>query len=67
MLVTAQQGDTLDKLAWRHLGATAGVVEATLVANPTLAELGPVLPLGTPVNLISPSAAVTTQTVSLWA
>lgn len=66
MLVRAQQGDTLDRLAWRHLGATAGVVEATLSANPGLADLGPVLPLGTQVDLVAPSAPVSSQTVSLW-
>lgn len=66
MLVRAQQGDTLDRLAWRHLGATAGVVETTLAANPGLADLGPVLPLGTQVDLIAPASPVSSQTVSLW-
>ena len=67
MRVRAQQGDTVDRLAWRHLGTTAGVVEATLQANPGLAELGAVLPEGTEVDLITPPAAVDTTTVSLWA
>ncbi len=66
MQVRAQQGDTLDRLAWRHLGTTAGVVEATLAANPGLAELGTVLPIGTVVELVQPAAPVNTQTVSLW-
>ncbi len=66
MFVRAQQGDTLDRLAWRHLGTTAGVVEATLQANPGLAELGPVLPLGHEIELVTPSTPVATQTVSLW-
>jgi phage tail protein X len=55
MRVHARQGDTLDALCWRHLGRTAGAVEAALEANPGLAALGPVLPHGTPVDL--PEAA----------
>jgi phage tail protein X len=66
MQVRAQQGDTLDRLAWRHLGSTAGVVETTLEANPGLAELGPVLPIGTVVELVQPTGPVNTQTVNLW-
>ena len=45
--VQALQGDTLDQLCQRHIGSTAGTVEAALTANPGLAALGPVLPLGT--------------------
>jgi len=66
MRVRSQQGDTLDRLAWRHLGATAGVVEATLLANPALADLGPVLPLGTVIELVQPPSPINTQTVILW-
>jgi phage tail protein X len=49
--VSAHQGDTLDLLCWRHLGTTAGVVEAALQLNPGLADLGPVLPEGQAVTL----------------
>jgi phage tail protein X len=66
MRVRSLQGDTLDRLAWRHFGATAGVVEATLAANPGLAGLGEVLPVGTEVDLVAPATPVTTRTVSLW-
>lgn len=66
MQVRAQQGDTLDRLAWRHFGVTAGVVEATLAANPGLVELGPVLPVGTVVQLVQPPTPVNTQAMSLW-
>jgi len=67
MKVIAQQGDTLDMLCWRHLGRTRGVVEQVLEMNRDLAALGPVLPLGTPVELPDtlPSAPARTM-VQLW-
>lgn len=62
----ALQGDTLDALCQRHLGTTSGgTVEATLAANPGLAALGPVLPAGTQLTLVSPTQT-TDQTVKLW-
>lgn len=67
MRVIAQQGDTLDLLCHRHLGRTAGVVEAALDANRGLAALGPVLPMGTAVELPdSLPAAAQTKLVQLW-
>ncbi|KWC25379.1 phage tail protein [Burkholderia ubonensis] len=51
MKVASLQGDTLDALCWRHYGSTAGTVEAVLEANPDLAELGVVLPMGTVVEM----------------
>jgi phage tail protein X len=51
MKVTALQGETLDALCWRHYGSTAGTVEAVLEANPGLAELGAVLPVGTVIDM----------------
>ncbi|MDN3238088.1 tail protein X [Pseudomonas sp. WAC2] len=68
--VRAQQNDTLDRLCWRHYGATGGVTEQVLEANPGLAELGPVLPIGHPVTLpdVSTTAAEAqeAQQVNLW-
>lgn len=65
--VRALQGDTLDAICWRHYGRTAGVVELALEANPGLADLGPVLPLGTPVNLPpAPPAREERRTIQLW-
>lgn len=68
MRVHAQQEDTVDALCWRHLGRTAGVVEATLEANPGLANLGSVLPHGTPVDLptLPSSAPVQRALIQLW-
>lgn len=51
MKVRAIQGDTVDAICWRYLGATAGVVEQVLQLNPKLSELGPLLPMGTVVTL----------------
>lgn len=64
--VHALQGDTLDLICQRHLRTTAGTVEATLALNPGLAELGPILPLGTPVTLPAQPARATTNTLKLW-
>lgn len=67
MIVTAQQGDTVDLICHRHLGRTAGVVELVLETNPGLAALGPVLPMGTPVILPDTTPAATrTNLVQLW-
>lgn len=68
MTIRSIEGDTLDLICWRELGRTAGVVEAALEANPGLADLGPVLPMGTPVEL--PELAIvqveTRDVVQLW-
>lgn len=68
MQVRAQQYDTLDLLCWRHLGATANVVEAALELNPGLADCGPYLPHGRLVTLPDPTVTTTktAQIVQLW-
>lgn len=66
--VRASQGDTLDALCYRVFGRTAGVTEAALEANTGLADLGPVLPMGTLVTLPDPADAVQPDVdiVQLW-
>lgn len=68
MIVTAHQGDTVDGLCWRHLGRTAGVTESVLESNPGLAALGPVLPMGTQVELPDQVQAAAQQNniIQLW-
>lgn len=67
MVVRSLQGDTVDKLCYRHLGKTAGVTEATLELNHGLASYGPLLPAGVPVILPEVTAATATApTVQLW-
>ena len=66
VIVTALQGDSVDSLCYRHLGSSAAV-EATLEANPGLAALGAILPMGTVVTLpeiVSESA--TQNIIQLW-
>ncbi|CVC02876.1 Phage Tail Protein X [Serratia marcescens] len=66
MNVIAQQGDTLDALCYRHYGRTEGVVEAVLLVNPVLAEVGVILPHGTAVTLPVIDTAPQSETVQLW-
>lgn len=68
MNVTARQGDTLDLLCWRHLGATRDTVEPALALNPGLAGSGTVLAEGTVVILpdAPPPATANRQYLRLW-
>jgi phage tail protein X len=63
--VRSQQGDTLDALCWREMGATTGVVETVLELNRDLADLGTFLPTGTLVQLPERSPATETPVISL--
>ncbi|MFV0680014.1 tail protein X [Ottowia sp.] len=63
--VHAHQHDTLDAIAWRYLGRTAGVVEATLEANTGLAHVAADLPEGHPITLVAPPAAPRAL-IQLW-
>jgi phage tail protein X len=67
MQVITQQDDTVDRLCWRHLQRTAGVVEAVLEAHPGLADAGPFLPQGIEI-LLPDSVANTLQQplLQLW-
>ena len=68
MIVTAQQGDTLDLICWRELGATAEIVETAYELNRGLADAGPVLAEGVSVVLpdLAPAPAATRETLKLW-
>ncbi len=67
-IVQSRQGDTVDLICWRNYGRTAGTVETVLAANPGIADLGAVLPIGTSVTLpdLDLPAGNQTATVSLW-
>lgn len=65
--VRSRQGDTVDRICWEHYGRTADVVEEVLRENPGLAQMGPVLPAGTPVRLPkAPPEKDKRDTVRLW-
>lgn len=49
-VVYARERDTVDAICYRHLRSTS-IVEQVYRDNPRLANLGPVLPQGTPVVL----------------
>jgi phage tail protein X len=68
MQVRSQQGDTLDALVFRYLGAGGGYVEQALALNPDLAAFGAVLPAGTVVNMPAATQAPATDqgSISLW-
>lgn len=68
MIATARQGDTLDLICWRHLGATAEVTEQAYELNRDLANAGPVLAEGAAIVLpdVVPAAASLRETVNLW-
>jgi len=51
---TTKEGDTVDLIAWRERGQTAGMTEAILDLNPGLASRGPVLPIGLKIELPDP-------------
>lgn len=65
--IRAHQGETLDQICYRTFGVTAGITEQVLDLNPGIAELGPSLPQGTPVQLPDTSPQPQrTSTVQLW-
>lgn len=67
MRVASQQGDTVDLLVYRHFGQTRGLVETVLELNPGLADLGPVLPQGTVVELpTAQTEQAPKQLIQLW-
>lgn len=69
-ITVAGYGLTLSKIVWRRFRKPMpGVVEKTLNATPGLSAKGPILPLGTVINLVVPGEAPTTPSravVRLW-
>lgn len=67
MQVRANQGDTVDSLCWRFYGSTKGMNEMVFEANPGIAALGPILPVGHVVEMPDKPAQVNNkQIVQLW-
>lgn len=62
-----RDGDMLDYICWKHYGQQSGAVEAVLVANPGLADLGPVYPAGVEILLPDlPKPVAEVQPIRLW-
>lgn len=66
MKIYAQQGDTVDEICFRYYGRTQQVTEQVYAANAGLADAGPVLPHGRPVDLPDLPDSSTGETVNLW-
>ncbi|MGB1239880.1 MAG: tail protein X [Pseudomonadales bacterium] len=61
------QGDTLDLICHRHYGSAHRTTEQVMEANPQLAELGPVIPENTEIELPPiTSTSPRTQRLQLW-
>lgn len=65
-IATATQNQSLDEICFKHYGRTAGTVEAVLLFNPGLADLGVHLPLGTKIKLPVIENNTTTSLINLW-
>jgi phage tail protein X len=70
-LTVGGDGITLPLLLWRRFRRPVpGLIEQALDANPGLAALGPVLPVGTVVSIPIPEAPeeteATLQPITLW-
>ena len=62
----AHQNDTLDLICQRHYGTTQPLI-AVYIANPGLAEQGPVIAQGTFIHLPdTPITQTVESTVQLW-
>jgi len=68
-ILTAKSGDKLDLMLWRDLGLGPEHVARVMNANPGLADLGAILPLGTIITVPTIAAPNTTPTrplIQLW-
>ncbi|PWE56807.1 phage tail protein [Metarhizobium album] len=64
---TTRQGETVDLVCSKFYGRTRDVTESVLAANPGLAALGAVLPLGTQIVMPDIEARpAATKLISLW-
>jgi len=63
--VITRDGDVLDALIWRHYGR-GDVLAAVLEANPSLAQLPPVLSAGLVIELPELPLPVVEPVIRLW-
>lgn len=65
---TAHEGETIDALIWRVLGAGTSVLQTVLDLNRDLADLGQILPTGQIVILprLTTETVKTVKMINLW-
>ena len=61
-----EQGDAVDLIAFRRFGTSSGTAESILDANPGLAALGPILPMGLVIRIPIPVKADRVEGINLW-
>ena len=61
-----RQFDLLDEICHRYYGRTRQTVEAVLLANPSLADLMPILPEDIEILLPDLPAPSTSKTLRIW-
>jgi len=61
-----QEGDTVDLIAYRRFGSSSGTTESILDANPGLAAIGPILPLGMMLRIPIPVKADRAPGENIW-
>lgn len=66
MQIRSIQGDTVDRICQRVYGRTAGVTEQVLIANQGLADLGPILPMGTLITIPEQAPQAESPMLQLW-
>jgi phage tail protein X len=65
-IYVTRSGETVDAACQRFYGRTRQVTEAVLAANPGLAALGSVLPLGTEIVMPAAPTPAARKLVSLY-
>lgn len=60
------EGEMVDEIAFKRFGTSRGVTERILDANPGLAALGEVLPIGTILKIPVPEIADRATVPRLW-
>lgn len=66
MIVYTMQNETVDALAYRVFGKTAGIVEIIYQNNPTLCERAAMLPIGIEINVPESVPEPEQKRLNLW-
>lgn len=66
IVLSTQQGDTVDLICLRYFGFTGGVTEQVMNVNPHLVEYDLVLPAGVDIQLPNVPERIQNQVIQLW-